>query len=392
MSRRILSSTTAIILLLALTVVAHATITVAPEPFQAASENSTYRIKFDEVSNMLRHAVVNTGRSPREIAPMPMMKLGTRARQTVQRATIYEGNRFYYEMFQESDDATSVLHNIKKGLEAIPSQVSLGAFTRDEQLAYWLNLYNITLIDEIAKTYPKRNLKRVLVGKKSILDKKTLKVAGAPLSLNDIEFILWKNYNGDPLIVYGLYQGIIGGPNIRRTAYTGKNVYRSLQDNAKEFINSNRGTYEKDDKTFRVSSLYERDTPFFDSDEVLKKHLMRYLDSPESEKLQSASRIKRDINDWTITDLYGTYRDMAGSMLGSPSGLLAGGGGDKKAITINPKFESATVSVAAGGRYNRELLIINDRRIRTAEKNATVTVEELGTVEVKPESSGKVDN
>jgi hypothetical protein len=36
------------------------------------------------------------------------------------------------------------------------------------------------------------------------------------MSLDDIQFtILRQNYDNDPLIIYGLYQGNIGGPNIR---------------------------------------------------------------------------------------------------------------------------------------------------------------------------------
>lgn len=35
-------------------------------------------------------------------------------------------------------------------------------------------------------------------------------------------------------------------------------MQRSLADNAAEFVNSNRGTYAKDEKVFRASSLYDR--------------------------------------------------------------------------------------------------------------------------------------
>ena len=392
MSRRILSTTTAIVLLMALTAVAHARITAVPAPFKDASSTSTYSINYDDVTNVLRYTVVNTGRSSRDFADPPVVRTGTRMRQTVNRATVNEGNRLYYELFQGSDDATAILHNIKKGLEAIPSQVTLAAFSRYEQLAYWLNLYNVTLIDEIIKIYPKRNLKKVLVGEKSILDKKTLNVAGIPLSLNDIEFILWENYNGDPTIVYGLYQGIIGGPNIRRVAYTAENVYTALDDNAREFTNSNRGTFAKDEKTFRVSSLYKRDSLFFDSDEALKKHLLRYLDGPEREELKTANRIKRDIDDWSITDMYGSSRNLAASMADSRAALM-----DMTKRYINPSLSlGVNYETPGGGRYSQDLLLrlreVNDRRIRTAEGHGTVTLEELGAVEVESENSDTDNN
>jgi hypothetical protein len=60
------------------------------------------------------------------------------------------------------------------------------------------------------------------------LPKKLLTVDGVALSLNDIQFnILKHNYANNPLIIYGLYQGVIGGPNIRKSAYTGATVARA---------------------------------------------------------------------------------------------------------------------------------------------------------------------
>jgi len=404
MIKRILSTATASLVLLAFSMVAHAKLTEVPEPFKGANPDSTFSIKYDDVNDLLRSTVVNTGRSSRERAEPSRAKTGTRMKQTIKRATVNEGNRFYFEVFEGNDEATAILHNVRKSLEIVPEQVPLGAFSSNEQLAYWLNLYNITLIDEIAKIYPKRNLKKVLEGSKSILDDKVLTVAGVPLSLNDIEFILRDNYNSDPLIIYGLYQGIIGGPNIRRVAYSGSNVYQALQDNAEEFVNSNRGTYAKDESTFRVSSLYERDAAFFANDEALKKHLLRFLQSPEVDELQSASRIKRDIDDWTITDLYGSSRDLGGSMADSKVALLdsvqGSQPGESIGTSVSTNFSAASSAVISKSptdkRFSPDLMIrlqeINARRDQTARGNARVTVEELGTVEVEPADPDKDEN
>ena len=40
-------------------------------------------------------------------------------------------------------------------------------------------------------------------------------------------------------------------------------MQRSLADNAAEFVNSNRGTYAKDEKVFRASSLHDRNRVYF---------------------------------------------------------------------------------------------------------------------------------
>ncbi len=404
MIKHILSTVIASTALLTLSMVANAEITAVPEPFQGSNPDSTYTIKYDDVNGLLKKLVVNTGRSSREKSAPTQARTGTRMKLSIKRATVNEGNRFYYEVFAGDDEAKAVLRHVRKSLEIVPEQVPLGAFSRNEQLAYWLNLYNVTLLDEIVKIYPMRNLKKILEGNKSILDGKVLTVAGVPLSLNDIEFILRKNYDGDPLVIYGLYQGIIGGPNIRKGAYTGPTVYAALEDNAEEFVNSNRGTYATDEKTFRVSSLYGRDEAFFASDEALKKHLLRYLQSPEREELESSSRIKRDIDDWTITDLYGSSRELGGSLAASKVALMdsfkGSQPGDKAGSSVSTNFSAASSMIISKApsdkRFSPELMLrlqeINARRERTAEGHATVTVEELGTVDVEPVEPDKDEN
>jgi len=200
------------------------------------------------------------GRSTREKAAPTQSATGTRMKSKIKRSTANEANRFYYETFDDNEATQQLLGAIRDSLAHVPTEVPLKYFSRDEQLAYWLNLYNVTILNEIVNVYPKKNLKKLLVGKKSILPKKLLTVDGVALSLNDIQFnILKYNYANNPLIMYGLYQGIIGGPNIRKSAYTGTDVYRALANNAIEFTNSNRGTYgsSKNPEVFRVSSLYE---------------------------------------------------------------------------------------------------------------------------------------
>jgi len=242
------------------------------------------------------------------------------------------------------------------------------------------------LIEEIVKIYPEPNLKDLLVGKDSVLSKKILNVAGVPLSLDDIQFtILKQNYDNDPLVIYGLYQGIIGGPNIRKSAYTGKYVYADLIDNTMEFINSNRGTYSKNSRTFRVSSLYERNAAFFpDFDTDLTGHLLTYLEGDEHAELQAATKIKTDINDWTVTDLYGSSRD--------PGASLANNGAALDGAVSGSNSSRLTTKSVVATRYNPAVLQhLNELKAKKeAERTGTVTIEEMG--EATAESSATDQN
>ena len=364
-----------------------------PEPFQRFDPKSPFVINYADLDVLLKMMVVDVGRSSRERADPTQAKVGTRMKMSVNRSTISEGNRFYFEEFKGNEDNQKLLLSMRTSLEQLPNEVPLEYLSRSEQLAYWLNLYNVTLLNEIVKVYPTRSLKKLLTGKDSILAQKLLTVAGVPLSLNDIQFtILKQNYASDPLIMYGLYQGIIGGPSIRKMAYTGANVSRLLEQNAIEFVNSNRGTYAESDEVFRVSSLYARNAAYFgDFEADLTGHLLKYVEGEERTRLAAKPRIKANIDDWTVTDVYGTYRDLGASSSTSSAALIDAVQnvflGDGGLVSGNLSAASSKVQAKspALSRFNPEMLeYLHEIKAKEAATNlssGTVTVEELDTVE-----------
>jgi hypothetical protein len=379
---------------------AESTLSSVPEPFQGHNPGSIYTIGYADLDALLKVMVIDVGRSNREKAAPTQPKIGTKMKLNVKRSTINEGNRFYFEEFEENEEYRKLLETMRDSLEEIPSVVPLEYFSRDEQLAYWLNLYNFTLLNEVVAVYPKRSLKKVITGKKSVLAEKRLNVAGVPLSLDDIQHtILKQNYDSDPLILYGLYQGIIGGPSIRKRAYNGENVRRLLALNAAEFINSNRGTYSDSEKVFEVSSLYERNAAWFpDFDDDLRAHLMAFLEGDERGELQAASKIKANIDDWTVTDVYGTYWEIGGSVADNNAALLdsvkysfvdnAQGG---QMVSGNLSAASSIVQAKAvtlqrfSPQLLEHLLVIREKEEATNLTKGTVTVEELGQAPTEQE-------
>jgi hypothetical protein len=203
--------------------------------------------------------------------------------------------------------------------------------------------------------------------------------------------------------MYGLYQGYIGGPNIRRRAYAGNDVYRALENNAIEFINSNRGTDGSDEKVFKVSSLYERNRVYFpDFTSDLTAHLKVYLEGYELTDLQNATKIKADINDWTVTDLGGTHRDLGAvfadnnaALLDSVKGTTPADGGGVMAAAVGAGSSSMAAKGSRPSRIDPNLLAqlheINVRREQENIQNATVTVEELGEAPVEAEAEAESD-
>ncbi|GHF30817.1 hypothetical protein GCM10017044_27760 [Kordiimonas sediminis] len=312
---------------------------LVPEPFRGATADSNFTLSYDDVDMVLNQVVLETGRSSRETSGREYATTGTRILRSASGKYRLEGNRVDFFAFKNPENF-EILQKVRRSLEAVPSELPLHHLSEKEQLAYWLNLYNITMIEQISKVFPESSLKKFYDGtdgNSEIWDEKVLNVAGVPLSLNDIHHkILIPKYE-NPLILYGLFQGIVGGPNIRGEAYTGRRVWHQLSENAKEFINSNRGTQRRDDRVFRVSTYYEANRELFpEFDEDMREHLLQYISPALERKVRSSSRMSPNIQSWYIADLQGGNRTQSsrtmghaallGAIEGGPSGTFSADG------------------------------------------------------------------
>ncbi|BFT31033.1 hypothetical protein D210916BOD24_22090 [Alteromonas sp. D210916BOD_24] len=272
------------------------------ESFAKTTQNSELEIGYSDLDDFLGITVLDVGRSNREKAPRPSGNTGTRLKKRINRLTALEGNRIYFDNF-DNVKYVEALNAIQESLEILPNEASLSQFNSNEQLAYWLNLYNFTLLKEIAAQYPKvdigKEFSREL--KSDFFNDKVLTIEGHSLSLNDIKYdIVLNKYKGREEVIYGFFGGVIGSPSIQTHAFRGKDVWRQLESAAAEFVNSNRGTYYEG----RVSALYERYTPFFDGKnkkEAIKDHLLSYLDDEVYSDLAntSADDLEMDIEDFS---------------------------------------------------------------------------------------------
>ncbi|MGY8986563.1 MAG: DUF547 domain-containing protein [Sphingomonadales bacterium] len=272
------------------------------EIFSRYDKNSNLSFDFSDWSFVLRHTVIRVGASNRYKGKRPRPKTGHRISLANPKPSWLEGNRVkYHSLTYEQEDA---ILEYKKLVETYTQNQPLSTLSKNAQLSFWLNLYNITVYTEIAKRYPITNLRVLKI--KGFWDKKQIMVEGFKLSLNDIQNIVISNWDS-PLVIYGLYQGSIGGPNIQNTAFTDENVWKRLNNSAKDFVNSIRGVHKKGN-VLRVSTFYDQTKlafPNFDVD--LKQHLLSLSDDKTLELIKSTNSISPNYYDWNITDLYNGY-------------------------------------------------------------------------------------
>lgn len=118
-------------------------------------------------------------------------------------------------------------------------KVDVAALTKPEQLAFWINLYNISTVKLITDNYPTKSIRdlstdpfvRLNVFKKPIVPR-----GGAMLALNDIENDRIREGFKDPRIHFAINCAARSCPPMRTEAFTGARLNEQLDDTARQFF------------------------------------------------------------------------------------------------------------------------------------------------------------
>ena len=161
-------------------------------------------------------------------------------------------NRVAYREFDEA--AKLELSNYLEAMKRVaPTQLN-----QNEQLAYWINLYNAQTI-QVVLDHPK---------KKSILsmgpffafgpwDEPYLTIEGKPVTLNDIEHRILRPIWQDHRLHYVLNCASIGCPNLNRHAYQAELIDQQLAGAQVNFLRHPRAVTLTDSGKLQVTSLFD---------------------------------------------------------------------------------------------------------------------------------------
>ncbi len=274
-------------------------------PKPSSNGNKLDYTVFDEV---LEDIIVDLGPSTRIWQRKPTAEVGTRIVTGHKSPFRLEGRRVTFSVL--NDEYSEGLTAYRLDLEKIATDYDITTFPRNEQLAFWFNLHNLTVIEQISIDYPTkrpRNIKIDLNGVSSNLhDAKILNIKGTPLSLRDIrENIVYKNWR-NPNVIYGFFHGDIGSPAIQNYAYTASRLDDMLGINAVEFVNSLRG-FRVSSSTGKVSEIYETEGRFYfpNLQSDLRAHLSSHINPNVKAELARAQNFSIASYEDIIADLAG---------------------------------------------------------------------------------------
>ena len=208
-------------------------------------------------------------------------------------------NRIAYD--QVSDADIKRLDDYLSSLSAIP----ISRYSRDEQRAYWINLYNALTVDVVLQHYPVESIREISIspGFFSVgpWGKKLISVEGEQLSLDDIEHRILRPIWKDPRIHYAVNCASLGCPSLMPQAFTAANTEELLDRGAQGFINSSHGARFDDSNRLTVSSIYDWYQEDFGGNEAgVIAHLRAYALAPLAAKLATVDEVYDYDYDWSL--------------------------------------------------------------------------------------------
>lgn len=186
----------------------------------------------------------------------------------------------------------------------ILSGVPISQFNRDQQLAYWVNLYNALTVRVVLDHYPVESIRDIDISPGLFAtgpwDKKLISIEGENLTLNDIEHRIMRPIWRDPRIHYVVSCASIGCPNLRDRAYSGTEIDTALDRAATAYVNDPRGVSVVDGKV-SVSKIYDWFIEDFGGSEgMVLRHLQRYAAPELAARLEAIGKLSDVHYDWSI--------------------------------------------------------------------------------------------
>ncbi len=176
-------------------------------------------------------------------------------------------------------------------------------WSRDEQLAFLINVYNASTLQLIIDGYPIDSIKSLGSLVKSPWSKETVLLFGKKVSLDTLEHkIIRKNYK-EPRIHFALVCAAMGCPPLRGEAYTGIRLEEQLEAQAKEFLTTpEKNRVDAEQKTLWLSPIFKwYGEDFETTSKSLAAFVAPYVGAAEGANLEDYS-IEYTDYDWSLNE------------------------------------------------------------------------------------------
>lgn len=199
----------------------------------------------------------------------------------------FEANAFWDKALKENVNDDGIVNyegfrsnaSFAKAIELYESSAPRSSWTREEKMAYWINVYNAFTVQLILDHYPVKSIRKI----PNAWDKKFINIGDKVYTLNQIEHeILRPNYK-DARIHFAVNCASISCPKLHNKAFRAETLNKDLEMLTKEFVNdSKRNNLEG--KNIKVSQLFDWYAEDFTKGQSVIDFLNKYANTPIAPK------------------------------------------------------------------------------------------------------------
>ncbi len=186
-------------------------------------------------------------------------------------------------------------------------RVAVSGLNRDEQFAFWINLYNALTVKIVLDRYPVASIRDIDLGGGGLFgggpwSAPVATIEGETLTLNDIEHRILRPIWRDPRVHYALNCASVGCPDLRAGAWTAAGLGAALDAAARAHVNHPRGVMAQADG-LTLSSIYNWFAEDFGDQEGVLAHIRRHAEPALLAAVNKAPTITGYRYDWSLNDV-----------------------------------------------------------------------------------------
>jgi len=186
----------------------------------------------------------------------------------------------------------SKLSEIESYISTLESFSDQSTWSKNEKLAYWINLYNAATVRLIIQNYPTTSITTINNGKP--WDKKVVSISGKSYTLNQIENDIIRPRFNEPRIHFAVNCAAISCPKIMNSAFTADKLNYQLTKQAKAFINGSKNSISKN--SIEISKIFEWYAVDFGTS------IIDYLNKYSTTQINSIATITYNEYNWNLNE------------------------------------------------------------------------------------------
>lgn len=174
-------------------------------------------------------------------------------------------------------------------IKLLSEQEPTGAWSRNEQLAYWINVYNANTVKLIIENYPLKSITDL--GKP--WDKQFIKAGSNTYTLNQVENEIIRPVFKEPRIHFAVNCAAKSCPPLLNEAFTAEKLNGQLEKQTRAFINSSANSISSD--KVELSKIFEWYGGDFGD-------LVSYLQKYSSTQINKSAKVSFKEYDWALNE------------------------------------------------------------------------------------------